>query len=115
MRADGCGTIPRPRRVRGAVPAPGAGVEATSLGRSCCARLGNARRDRGALLARRRRAFVKDDGATRRFAREDSIERDLVQGHEASEHGVESLDEGDGPRLASLDAERLGLLLLPPP
>jgi hypothetical protein len=36
--------------------------------------LGNARRDRGELLARRRRVFVKDDGAPRRFAREDSVE-----------------------------------------
>jgi hypothetical protein len=40
LRADGGGTIPMPRRVRGAVTAPRDGVEATSLGRSCSARLG---------------------------------------------------------------------------
>src|SRR5829696_8357649 len=62
----------------------------------------------------RRRVFVKLDGAARRLAREDSIERDHVQVHEASERGVESLHEADGTRLASLDAERLRLLLLPP-
>jgi hypothetical protein len=44
---------------------------------------------------------VKDDGPAFRFAHENTVRRDDVQVHEAAEHGVETLHEGDGSRLAA--------------
>ena len=74
---------------------------------------GDAAGDRGDLLARGSGSVVEDDAIVR--AGEDAVERDHVEVYEASEGGVEPLDERDGAGLAARRAERLRLVFLPAP